>query len=104
MFTNGLWYLLGFFLPAWLLIGGSLPFWPAQASLAGANGAVVGVLLAALYNPSCTEGISGRRDVAGAIIAFGLLQHWKTPHGLSSSASLPWDTGFYEWPSALRCY
>src|SRR6185437_5363979 len=49
---NGLWCLLGIFLPAWLLIGGALPFWHslrtkawAQASLRGANAAVVGVLL-----------------------------------------------------------
>jgi chromate transporter len=61
---NGLWCLLAIFLPAWLLIGGALPFWHqlrskawVQASLRGANAAVVGVLLAALYTPVSTEGI-----------------------------------------------
>ena len=66
----GLWCLLAIFLPAWLLIGGALPFWHqlrarrwAQAALAGANAAVVGVLLAALYSPIITEGVRGPRDV-----------------------------------------
>ncbi|NUP09996.1 MAG: chromate efflux transporter [Polyangiaceae bacterium] len=84
--VNGLWCLLAIFLPAWLLIGGALPFWHrlrakrwAQAALAGANASVVGVLLAALYNPVFTEGVRDQRDVVVAILAFGLLEHWKTP-------------------------
>jgi len=82
----GLWCLLAILLPAWLLIGGALPFWNqlraktwAQAALRGANAAVVGVLLAALYNPVWTEGVRGARDVAAAVVAFGLLQWWKAP-------------------------
>jgi chromate transporter len=82
----GLWCLLGIFLPAWLLIGGALPFWEqlrtqvwAQASLKGANAAVVGVLVAALYNPVMKEGLRGPRDVAAALVAFGLLSWWKAP-------------------------
>lgn len=82
----GLWCLLAIFLPAWLLIGGALPFWNqlrtrtwAQAALRGANAAVVGVLLAALYNPVWTQGIQAPRDAAAAVIAFGLLQWWKVP-------------------------
>lgn len=84
--AGGLWCLLGIFLPAWLLIGGALPFWHtlrakawAQAALRGANASVVGVLLAALYSPVMTQGIRTARDVAAAVIAFGLLQNWKTP-------------------------
>lgn len=84
--ASGLWTLLAIFLPAWLLIGGALPFWHrlrakrwAQAALAGANAAVVGVLLAALYDPVITEAVRGRGDVVAALIAFGLLQHWKAP-------------------------
>jgi chromate transporter len=83
---NGLWCLLAIFLPAWLLIGGALPFWHrlrarrwAQAALAGANAAVVGVLLAALYNPVITEGVRNTRDVGAALLAFGLLEQWKAP-------------------------
>lgn len=83
---GGLWCLLAIFLPAWLLIGGALPFWHdlrsktwTQAALRGANAAVVGVLLAALYNPVITEGVKNAHDVAAALIAFGLLHHWRVP-------------------------
>jgi chromate transporter len=83
---GGLWCLLAIFLPAWLLIGGALPFWQtlrrkawAQASLRGANAAVVGVLLAALYNPVIVEGVNGPRDVAAALLAFVALHAWKLP-------------------------
>jgi chromate transporter len=91
---KGLWCLLGIFLPAWLLIGGALPFWHrlrakrwAQAALAGANAAVVGVLLAALYNPVFTESVRGPRDVVAALLAFGLLEQWKVPPWLVVAAS-----------------
>jgi chromate transporter len=83
---NGAWCLLAIFLPAWLLIGGALPFWHrlrgtpwAQASLAGANAAVVGVLLAALGSPVITGAIHDRFDAGAALIAFGLLEHWRAP-------------------------
>jgi len=83
---NGLWALLAIFLPAWLLVGGALPFWHrirakrwAQAALAGANASVVGVLLAALCASVTTEGVRGSRDVVAALVAFGLLEVWKTP-------------------------
>jgi chromate transporter len=85
-FGFGMLCLLAIFSPAWLLIGGALPFWNAlrakryvQASLAGANAAVVGVLLAALYSPVITEGVRDRYDVALSICAFGALEHWKAP-------------------------
>ena len=84
--VGGLWCLLAIFLPAWLLIAGALPFWHqlrtkswAQAGLRGANAAVVGVLLAALYNPVWTEGVKNAQDLATAIIAFALLQWWNAP-------------------------
>jgi chromate transporter len=83
---GGLWCLLGIFLPAWLLIAGALPFWRqlrtkpwTQAALRGANAAVVGILLAALYNPVWKEGVRNAPDVAAVVIAFGLLQWWKLP-------------------------
>lgn len=82
----GLWALFAIFLPAWLLIGGALPFWDrlrkktwAQAALSGANAAVVGVLLAALYDPVFTAAIFTPLDFATALITFHLLEHWKTP-------------------------
>ncbi len=83
---GGFWCLLGIFLPAWMLIGGALPFWHqlrskpwAQAGLRGANAAVVGVLLAALYNPVWLQGVTHARDVAVVLALFALLEIWRVP-------------------------
>jgi len=84
--TGGVLALLAIFLPGWLLVGGAYPFWHlirgrrwAQAALQGANAAVVGILLAALYRPVCTEAISGARDAAAALAAIVLLGKLRTP-------------------------
>lgn len=76
--------LLAIFLPSFLLIVGTLPFWEAirtkpaaQSVLAGVNAAVVGLLLAALYHPVWTAGITGAKDFALAIAAFVLLYSWQ---------------------------
>lgn len=86
MWVGGLWALLAIFLPAWLLIGGALPFWQklrtlrgTQAVLRGANAAVVGVLLAALWNPVGAEAVHGLADLLLAGVAFALLQFAKWP-------------------------
>jgi chromate transporter len=78
--VGGLACLLAIFLPAWLLVVGALPFWdtlrqrPAvQSALAGVNAGVVGILLAALYDPVWTSAIGSRTDFALALGAFGLL-------------------------------
>lgn len=78
--------LVAIFLPGLLLIGGMMPFWNylrtkawARAALRGANASVVGMLLAALYNPLWTESVSRPMDLAAVLIAFGLLQWWKSP-------------------------
>ena len=78
--------LVGIFLPSFLLIIGALPFWEAlrhrprmQAALRGVNAAVVGLLLAALYNPVWTAGIANAGDFALAAAAFLLLFMWQTP-------------------------
>jgi chromate transporter len=83
---NGLWCLLGIFLPAWLLIGGALPFWRrlrghagARGALAGANAAVVGLLVATLYSPVIVQGVRGPLDVAAALVGFGVLELWRAP-------------------------
>jgi chromate transporter len=74
------------FLPSFLLVTGALPFWEdlrrrslAQAALRGVNAAVVGLLLAALYDPVWTSGIDGGRDFALACAAFLLLFMWQLP-------------------------
>ncbi|MDN4608540.1 chromate efflux transporter [Sporosarcina highlanderae] len=72
------------FLPSFLLVIGTLPFWSAirskigiQAALKGVNAGVVGILLAALYDPVFTSSIIQPIDFAIAVIAFGLLQYYK---------------------------
>ena len=78
--------LVAIFLPSFLLVIGVLPFWQAlrgrpfaQSALAGVNAAVVGLLLAALYNPVWTAAIVKPLDFAVALAAFLLLTVWKTP-------------------------
>ncbi|MPZ31588.1 MAG: chromate efflux transporter [Rhodospirillales bacterium] len=78
--------LVAVFVPSFLLVIGALPFWEelrrrsaAQAALRGINAAVVGILLAALYDPVWTAGITGPLDFALGAGAFLLLFMWKTP-------------------------
>jgi chromate transporter len=78
--------LVAVFLPSFLLIVGALPFWEtlrrqrlAQTILRGVNAAVVGLLLAAFYNPVWTAGITSPADFALAATAFLLLLMWRTP-------------------------
>lgn len=78
--------LVAIFLPALLLVLGTLPFWDAlrtrtgvRSALGGVNAAVVGVLLAALYDPVWTSAIMAAEDLALALVAFGLLVLWKAP-------------------------
>ena len=78
--------LIAVFLPSFLLVIGALPFWEAirktstaQAALKGVNAAVVGLLLAALYHPVWTAGITNGRDFALAMTAFLLLFMWQEP-------------------------
>jgi chromate transporter len=78
--------LIAVFLPSFLLVLGALPFWEVmrrtplvQAALKGVNAAVVGLLLAALYQPVWTAGITGARDFAVAMTASLLLFMWQWP-------------------------
>jgi chromate transporter len=83
---GGVLALFAIFLPGWLLVGGAYPFWHlirirdwAQAALRGANAAVVGILVAALYRPVCTEGVRDARDAVAAVAAIVLLGRLRTP-------------------------
>jgi len=78
--------LVAIFLPAFLLVTGSLPFWSVlrgrpgfRAALRGVNAAVVGLLLAALYRPIWTTAIHTPADFGLALAAFGLLILWRAP-------------------------
>ena len=72
--------LVAIFAPSFLLVPGLLPFWSglrgrrgARCALSGVNAAVVGLLLAALYDPVFTASVGGAADLAGVLGAFGLL-------------------------------
>lgn len=74
------------YLPSFLLLLGILPFWDAlrrrrgvQAALKGINASVVGLLLAALYNPVFTSAILTPADFALASAALLLLAYWRVP-------------------------
>jgi chromate transporter len=78
--------LVAILLPSMFLVIGTLPYWNdlrslkgAQAALMGANAAVVGILLAALYNPVFLAGVTSGNAMILALIAFGSLQFWKIP-------------------------
>ncbi|KAF0819839.1 Chromate transport protein ChrA [Bacillus sp. ZZV12-4809] len=74
------------FLPAFLLILGTLPFWDTlrrnpniKGALMGVNAAVVGILIAAFYHPIWTSSILEPADFAFAAILFSMLVYWKLP-------------------------
>lgn len=78
--------LLAVFTPSFLLIAGALPFWEAlrknvrtQAALMGVNAGVVGILLAALFQPVWSSAILGPQDFALGLLAFVALMYWKLP-------------------------
>ena len=84
--AGGLFALGAIFLPSFLLVIGVVPFWDRLrgwasfgGALRGINAAVVGLLLAALYDPVWTSAIHGPEDFGMALVALGLLAIWKWP-------------------------
>lgn len=78
--VGGFSMLLAIFLPAALLIAGALPFWEllrqrnsVQRAMGGVNAAVVGVLVAALYDPVWLSAIHSKADFGLGLAAFALL-------------------------------
>ena len=84
---TGAWLcLVAAFLPSFLLIVGAMPFWEKlrnfvriRQAMLGINAAVVGILLAALYQPVWTSAIFTVKDFLWATIGFLLLDFWKLP-------------------------
>jgi chromate transporter len=81
--------LAGIYLSPLLLLAGAIPIWEtlrrtrsAQAALRGANAAVTGVLLAALFDPLWLTAILNARDLALALCAFAFLLVWRFPSWL----------------------
>lgn len=77
---------IAMFLPSFLLIIGALPFLSElrkhksfQGILTGVNASVVGILLAAFYDPVFTSSITNAASFSLAAILFALLYFWKTP-------------------------
>lgn len=84
--AGGLVATIAIFLPAFLLILGTLPFWDTlrrspkmKGVLMGVNAAVVGLLIAAFYHPIWTSTIQSALDFAFAAILFCMLAYWKLP-------------------------
>ena len=84
--TGGLFALAAMFLPSFFLVIGAVPFWDRLrgwsrfgGALKGINAAVVGLLLAALYDPVWTSAVHGTDDFALALAALALLAVWKWP-------------------------
>ncbi|MFF2755719.1 chromate efflux transporter [Psychrobacillus sp. NPDC058041] len=75
---------IAIFLPSFLLVIGTLPFWSyirskrgIQAALKGVNASVVGILLAALYDPVFTSAVKTPADFVIVLITFTLLIVYK---------------------------
>ncbi|WP_028610672.1 chromate efflux transporter [Paenibacillus harenae] len=78
--------LLSIFLPSFLLVIGALPFWEAlkrnrlaQSALMGVNAGIVGILLAALYDPIFVDTVTSAKQLVFVLILFAFLQFWKRP-------------------------
>ena len=84
--VGGLICLAAIFVPSFLLVIGTLPYWnalrrleSARRAMPGINAAVVGLLLAALYDPVWTSSVRSAGDFIPALAAFALLVSWKVP-------------------------
>jgi chromate transporter len=84
--AGGLLAIAAVFLPSFLLLGATLPYWDAlrsrariRAALSGVNAAVVGLLLAVLFTPVWTSSVRDSSDFATVVVAAVLLAVWKLP-------------------------
>lgn len=82
--SGGILATVAIFLPAFLLILGTLPFWShlrnspkANGALMGVNAAVVGILISAFFQPILTSSILELADFLFAAILFSMLVYWK---------------------------
>ena len=102
--AGGLLCTVAIFLPGALLVVGTLPYWEslrrnrrAQAALAGVNAAVVGLLLAALWQPVWVSAVHGPLDIVLVGLALVALMVWKLPPWLVVLASgmAGWAAGMW---------
>ena len=85
-YVGGLLATFAIFLPSFLLLVAVLPHWdalrsykPVSAALRGINAAVLGLLLATLYDPVFVNSVSDAKDIALAAVAFMALTTWRVP-------------------------
>lgn len=86
--VGGLLAMVAIFLPSFLLVAGVLPYWEnlrkktnIQATLAGVNAAVVGLLLAAFIYPVGSSAIHSPLDLIVAVLAYAALVYAQLPVG-----------------------
>jgi chromate transporter len=82
----GVFTLVALFLPAYLFVLARMPLWNLtrththfQAAIRGVNAGVVGILLAALYDPIWTTAVKTPADFSLALALFGMLMFWRLP-------------------------
>jgi chromate transporter len=83
---GGLLAILAFIMPSWLLVLGFVPYWDrlrqfsgVRAAMMGTNAVVVGLLLAAFFNPILSTAVTGADRLAFALVAFGMLRFARIP-------------------------
>ncbi|MFC5403678.1 chromate efflux transporter [Cohnella soli] len=86
--------LISIFLPSFLLVAGVLPFWSrlrefrtTRAALSGVNASVVGILLAALYDPVWIGTIHNETELIAAGVGFLAIAVWGCPPWLLAVAA-----------------
>lgn len=98
--TGALIATLAIFASSFLLVGGLLPFWDTlrrwpnvRAAMRGVNAAVVGVLLAALFNPIWVGSVHSSADFGVGLVAFLLLVFWAYPPWMvvAFGAAMGWN-------------
>lgn len=84
--SGGALALVAVFLPSFLLVLGTVPFLAqlrarplVGRALSGVNAAVVGLLLAALYDPVWLHAVGDRTDFLLAVVAFAARRFWHAP-------------------------
>jgi len=84
--VGGVIAVMAVFLPGTLLVFAGLPLWswlrehrPARSALAGVNAGVVGLLLAALYDPVWVSAVHGAQDLALVLAIWVCLAVWRVP-------------------------
>ncbi|EXX85665.1 chromate transporter, partial [Paenibacillus darwinianus] len=95
--------LTAIFIPSFLLLASAMPFWNGlrgdrrvRGALNGVNAGVVGLLLAALYDPVWTGTVTTGLDFAVALGVFAVIHFWKLPSWLAVALSA--FLGWLLWP------